>query len=51
MEWTLGTITFYGGIAGIVVSIIAALIVIIALGSANKKITKKLNDEYGEVSK
>jgi hypothetical protein len=51
MEWTLGTITFYGGIAGITVAVIAAVIVIIALGSANKKIIKKLNEEYGEAQK
>jgi tetrahydromethanopterin S-methyltransferase subunit E len=51
MEWTLGTITFYGGIAGIAVAIIATVIVLIALGSANRKITKKLNEEYGEVEK
>ena len=47
MEWTIGNMLFYGGIAGMVITFIIAIITIIALKISKKSIVRKLNDEYG----
>ena len=51
MEWTLGTMLFYGGLAGAAATILAAIIAAIALASGNKRIKSKLNREYGDKMK
>ena len=51
MDWTLGTMLFYGGLAGMAVTIVAAVIAVIILASGNKRIKSKLNQEYGEKMK
>lgn len=47
MNLTPGEILFYGGIAGMAVVVIAAVIVIAVLGSSRKRLRRKMNEEYG----
>jgi len=39
---------FYGGLAGAAATLIAAVIAAIALSRGNKRIKRKLNQEYGD---
>jgi len=48
MDWTTGTIMFYGGLAGAAATLIAAIVAAIVLAQGNKRIKRKLNSEYGE---
>lgn len=48
MDLTTGTILFYGGLAGAALTILAALIASVVLARGNKRIKRKLNQEYGE---
>ena len=48
MDWTLGTMLFYGGLAGAALTIVASVIAAILLASGSKRIKNKLNQEYGE---
>jgi len=47
MDWTLGRMMFYGGMAGAALILLASVIAIAMLKAGRKKIVKKLNDEYG----
>ncbi|MCL2068302.1 MAG: hypothetical protein FWH00_00210 [Oscillospiraceae bacterium] len=47
VQWTQGAILFYGGIAGMGIAAIAAVIAAVILGSSKLRITKKLDEEYG----
>ena len=47
MELTLGSMMFYGGIAGAGLTLVASVVAAAVLRSGRKKIVKKLNDEYG----
>ena len=47
MDWTLGSILFYGGIAGGLLTLLLSVVSILALKAGKKKIIKKLNGEYG----
>ena len=47
MSWTLGTMMFYGGLAGAVLILIASVVAALVLKAGRKKIIKRLNDEYG----
>ena len=51
MEWTRGALMFYGGIAGALLTLLAAIIVLVILKRSRKRIILKLNDEYGDNSK
>ena len=51
MDWTLGTMLFYGGLAGAAATVVAAVIAAIILASGSKRIKNKLNQEYGEKMK
>jgi len=44
---TQGEILFYGGIAGMGVIAVAAIVVIIVLSRSRKALRKKLDAEYG----
>ena len=47
ISWTLGSMMFYGGIAGFILTLIS-MVVAIAIGRASrKKIVRRLNEEYG----
>jgi H+/gluconate symporter-like permease len=48
MDLSTGTMLFYGGLAGTAATILAALIAAVLLARGNKKIKRKLNQEYGE---
>ena len=48
MEWTAGTVMFYGGLAGIAATLAAALITALILAGGNKRIKRSLNEEYGD---
>ena len=48
MELTTGMMMFYGGLAGVAATFVAAIIAAILLGRGNKKIKHKLNQEYGD---
>lgn len=48
MDLSTGTIMFYGGLAGAAATIIAAIIAVIVLARGNKRIKRKLNQEYGD---
>jgi len=48
MEWTTGNIMFYGGLAGAAVTLLAAIIAAISLARGNKRIKRKLDQEYGD---
>ena len=45
---TPGTIMLYCGLAGIALTIVTAIPVSITLAISNKRIKKRLNQEYGE---
>jgi cbb3-type cytochrome oxidase subunit 3 len=47
MNWTLGSMMFYGGIASAILIIVLSAIVAVVLRTGRKKIVKKLNEEYG----
>ena len=47
MEMTLGSMFFYGGIIGLAITILSAIIAGIVLGSGRRKMRKRMNDEYG----
>ena len=47
MDWTLGAIMFYGGIAGAALVAVASVAAAIVLKISKKKIVKRLNEEYG----
>ncbi len=45
---TPGEMLFYGGIAGMAITLIAALIVVIVMSGSRRRLRKKLKEEYGE---
>jgi hypothetical protein len=47
VAWTLGSLMFYGGIAGAALTVLAALVIAIVLKKSRKGIIAKLNAEYG----
>lgn len=47
-SFTPGELLFYGGIAGMAVTLIAAIIVIIVMSGSRKRLRRKLRDEYGD---
>jgi hypothetical protein len=47
MEWTLGSLMFYSGIAGAALTLTASVIAVIVLRVSRRSITRKLNEEYG----
>jgi hypothetical protein len=47
MSLTPGEMLFYGGILGMVIVAIAAIIVIAILSGSRKRLRRKLNEEYG----
>ena len=49
MDLTPGEMLFYGGIAGMVVVGVAAIVVIIILAGSRKRLRRALNDEYGRL--
>ncbi len=51
MEWTTGTLLFYGGIAGMVAVLLAALIVSVCLRHSGKKIKNRLEAFYRDDGK
>lgn len=51
MDFTPGELLFYGGIAGMTIVSIAAVVVIIVLSGSRKRLRRKLNEEYGSNTK
>ncbi|MCL2099769.1 MAG: hypothetical protein FWH24_04960 [Oscillospiraceae bacterium] len=47
MDFTVGEIYFYGGIAGMAVTLIGACVVIIIMSGSRKRLLRKFNMEYG----
>ena len=47
MNFTPGELLFYGGIAGMALVLLIAIIVIIAMSGSRRKLRRKLNEEYG----
>ena len=47
MSFTPGELLFYGGIVGMAVIVIIAVIVVAILFGSRKRLRSKLNDEYG----
>ena len=47
MSITMGELLFYIGIGGMLATVAAAVIVTIVFAGAKKRVTKKLNEEYG----
>ena len=47
MSVTPGELLFYGGIVGMALTVIAAIVVIIILSGSRKRIRDQLNEEYG----
>ena len=47
MNLTPGELYFYGGIAGMAIVAVAAIIVAIVLAGSRKRLRRKLNEEYG----
>lgn len=48
MEWTQGAMMFYGGIAGMGICLIAAVIAAVIIGKGRTRLKKKLDEEYGK---
>lgn len=47
MNLTPGEILFYGGITGMVIVAVAAIIIFFVLSGSRKRLRRKLNEEYG----
>jgi len=47
MILTPGEMLFYGGITGMVITLIVSIIVIVILSGSRKRLRRKLNDDYG----
>lgn len=47
MSFTPGEMLFYGGIAGMGIIVVVAIIVIAVLAGSRKRLRTKLNEEYG----
>ena len=47
MDFTPGEILFYGGIAGMAIVVVVAIVVIAALSGSRKRLRRKLGEEYG----
>ncbi len=47
-SFTPGELLFYGGIAGMAVTLIVAIIVIIVMSGSRKRLRRKLKEEYGD---
>jgi tetrahydromethanopterin S-methyltransferase subunit E len=47
MNFTPGEMLFYGGIAGMAIVIVTAIIIIAILAGSRKRLRRKLNEEYG----
>ena len=50
MEMTLGSVFFYGGIVGLVITTFLAILTGIILGRSRKSLRRKLEEEYGKGS-
>ena len=50
MEWTTGTLLFYGGIAGMAIVLVTAVIVSLCLRHSGKKIKGRLEAFYRDYS-
>lgn len=50
MSLTPGEMLFYGGLAGIVITGVVSLIVIVVLGGSRKRLRRKMNEEYGSLN-
>ena len=48
MEWTTGSIMFYGGAVGAGAAFLALLITLIAFHGGKKRLRRKLDEEYGK---
>lgn len=46
-NFTPGELLFYGGIAGMAIVVLVAIIVIAVLSGERKRLRRKLNEEYG----
>jgi hypothetical protein len=51
MEWTDGTMLFYGGLCGLGLSLVAALAVAVVLGMGGARLRARLDEEYGKRKK
>lgn len=47
INFTPGEMLFYGGIAGMVLTAIIAIIVLIVMSGSRKRLRRRLNEEYG----
>jgi hypothetical protein len=47
MNFTPGELLFYGGIVGMAIAFVVAVMVIAVLSGSRKRLRKKLNEEYG----
>jgi hypothetical protein len=47
LEWTAGEFMFYGGIVGILTTLIACIVRFIVRRGGKRRIIRKLNEEYG----
>jgi len=47
MELTLGEMLFYGGIAGMIIVAVVTIIVFLVLSNSQKRLRRKLNEDYG----
>jgi hypothetical protein len=48
MELTMGSMMFYGGIAGAVLTLIAALVTFFVMSRSRARLKTKFDDEYGK---
>lgn len=47
MNFTMGEMLFYGGLAGLAVMFVVSVIVIAVLSGSRRRLRRKLNEEYG----
>lgn len=48
MNFTPGEMLFYGGIVGMTIVAVTAIVVVIVLSGSRKRLRRKLNEEYGK---
>jgi len=48
MDWTMGSMLFYGGIIGVVATLVITIITIFILSKSRTRLKTKLDSEYGK---
>ena len=51
MEWSTGSVMFYGGAACACAALLALIVVLLVFRGSKKRLQRKLDEEYGKSDK